>query len=222
MHGPPVTVPTPEASYPLEGPAEPEAPEEKSRWHKTGHWAGLITGCAVIGAIIGLVIVGFLKFVNGPVTASAKPDPLADARKKIEPTPDMRILSGREVELRYQSMFDAVGTQQQATGEHDQYYISSKANPARSLALTVSAQKSAKLEDDSGYKWRLSEKAQYKASPTNLGLGKAMLFSKVDNTEATLFWSNGSKELALSLTSTDPHDNPAAMMQQIMPTIRWK
>jgi hypothetical protein len=178
-----------------------DEPEPKPAGRRAGHWVGVLFGCAAVGAVIGLSIVGVMKFVNGPVRATEKSDPLEAARESVAPKPELNLLGGRDIELKYPSVFDTVGDQK---------------------TVAVLKLESNRLDDDSSYKWRSINTKEYKATNVKLGQGTAVLMTKLDGTEATLFWAWHGKDLNLAITSSDPHDKVSEMMQLVMPTIRWK
>jgi hypothetical protein len=151
-----------------------------------------------------------------------KSDPLEAARASTAPKPELNLLGGRDIELKYPSVFDTVGDQKNGAAIGDSYFLSSKGTSPRTMTVAVLKLDSNRLDDDSGYKWRSINTKEYKVVPVKLGQGTAALATKLDGTEATLFWAYKGKDLNLAITSADPHDKVSDMMQLVMPTVRWK
>lgn len=212
---------SPQQYAPAPMPQAPETPadDKEERFSAVGQWVAIILACAVIGVVIGGAIVGFLKFVNSPVTAKASADPLEAAREAAGPTTSTNLFKGKQITLQYPSSFNAVNEYNSST--LDSYMISSKTQEQTTLALAVVPLKSMLLEDDSSYKYRLVHPELYTSRQMQLGGEKAVLMTKTDKTEATLFWAHKDMDLNLSLTSSDPKLSPVDVMNQIAPTIRW-
>jgi hypothetical protein len=161
-----------------------------------------------------------LKFVNGPVTAKAMADPLEKAREAAQPTPATNVVQGKQIYFKYPSSFDTVGDQHSENGL-DSFMIGSKSSSQRTIAAAVVPLSSGLLDDDSSYKYRTIHPDLYTPRELRLGGEKAIVMTKADKTEVTLFWPHKGKDLNLSITSTDPKDNIPDIMQQIIPTFRW-
>jgi hypothetical protein len=114
-----------------------DEPEPKPAGRRAGHWVGVLFGCAAVGAVIGLSIVGVMKFVNGPVRATEKSDPLEAARESVAPKPELNLLGGRDIELKYPSVFDTVGDQKTVAAAGDSYFLSSKGTSPRTMTVAV-------------------------------------------------------------------------------------
>lgn len=210
----------PERPFELEAEIE-EIREE--RGSEAGRWVATILACAVIGVVVGAAIVGILKFVNGPVSAKAKADPLEAARDSIKPTPATNVLQGKQVYLKYPSSFDQVGESRGNGGAagFDSFMLSAKANSQSTIAVSVVTLDGSALDNDSSYKYRAAHPELYTSRTLSLGGERAVIMTKSDKTEATLFWPHAGLDLNLSVTSTDPHISASVALDQIVPTVRW-
>jgi len=77
------------------------------------------------------------------------------------------------------------------------------------------------IDDDSGYQYRSMHTELYTQKQVRLGGEKAYLFTKIDKTEASLFWPHKGMNLNLSISSNDPKGVATSTMDQVMPTVRW-
>lgn len=184
------------------------------------HWAGWVSALVVMGVLVGVAIIAVLKFLNGPVEAKPDAQTLNQMKASVVPTPVTQVLAGQTVEFSYPGVFDQVRKMQDTT--LDSYYIASKSEPGRTIAVAVVALPSNRIDDDSGYKFRLLHKESYKESREKLGGEEVVIMTKNDNTEQTLFWPHKGKSLNISITSTAPRDKVSEFMNVIKPTIRWR
>lgn len=207
--GAPVPAAEPSAGASAKGPG---------KWYWV-RWSSLMV---FMGLVTGGVLVVTLKFVDGPISATATFDSLEAARASVQPKPETNMLGGSMIELAYPSVFDTVTNRSKEAGAGDQYYISSKGSSSRTMVVTVFGLASRQLSDDSSYKFRSMHPELYKETTVKLGTEQAVIMTKTDNTEVVLFWLHGGKDLNIALTSTDPHDNLPEYIRTIIPTIRWK
>ena len=195
----------------------PEAAPAKRPGHRFAWLAALV----VMGALVGLVIVGFMKFVNGPVTATATTT-LADAQATVMPKPTTNQLAGLYFDMVYPAIFDQVVHLKNDSQTLEQYNISSKKDYRRTMAISVRPLASNLVDDDASYKFRHIHPETYKERTDKLGGEKVTVMSKVDKSEVTLFWPHQAKLFTLSMTSSNPEDGLADYMAAVEPTLRWR
>ena len=171
--------------------------------------------------ILAAAIIAVINFVNGPAIGTTSNE-LAKKQAAMAPKPEMAELTGKQITLKYPGIFDQVGNQAQNASEYDNYYLSSKGEAARGIAVAVVALPSNNIMDDSSYKFRTMKADQYRSSTEKIAGETVVIMTKLDNTEQTLFWAHKGKSLNLSITSTSPRDNLTEFMNAIKPTVRWR
>lgn len=208
-------------------PAEPErgildtADEAKAPARRGSRTAWTVS-MIVMGLLVGGVAVVMLKFVNGPVSATAAVATPTPAARVASAKTGSNLLGGEYFEMTYPGVFDQVGQQKKDTVALEQYMLSSKGDPRRSVAISVRTLESNNLGDDSSYKLRLIHPQDYKLSQEKMAGETVAVMLKTDNTEATLFWAHQGKVLAISATTSNPSDSVEEYIKAIKPTVRWR
>jgi lipopolysaccharide export LptBFGC system permease protein LptF len=224
LHGARVAHVPDEVMQPEGGPGaeavETEAAPDEAEKRPGSRFAWLVA-LAVVGALIGLVIVVFMKFVNGPVSATATTT-LAEVKATAAPKPTTNQLAGLYFDMVYPGIFDQVGRLQNDTHSLEQYNISSKKDYRRTMAVSVRDLEANLLDNDSSYKFRKINPKDYKEHTDKLGGEPVAVMAKLDNTEVTLFWPHQGKILTISITSSNPNDVLADFMTAVEPTLRWR
>ena len=185
--------------------------------HRTA-WA---LSLSAMGLVVGLVIVGIMRFLNGPVTATSAPT-LAQVQVSSTPKPSTIQLAGLYFEMTYPALFDQVGRLKNDAQAFEQYNISSKKDYRRVMAVSVRTLPSNLLDDDSSYKFRHISGKDYQERSDRLAGEAVAVMSKTDNSEVTLFWVHQGKLLTISITSSNPNDQVADYMKAVEPTLRWR
>ena len=186
-----------------------------------GRRAAWILSMVIMGGLVGIVVVGLMKFMNGPVQASAiAPTPSPAHIVSNQPTTNQ--LSGLDFEMTYPGKFDQVKQLKNDAQAVEQYYVSSKADYRRTIAVAVRLLPSDLIDDDSNYKFRKIHPEVYTERRDTLGGEAVYVMSKNDNTEISLFWAHKGRILSVSMTSSNPEDILADFMKTVEPTLRWR
>lgn len=199
--------------------AELKPARKPSKWGPRVAWTLSMTA---IGAIVGVVIVLGMKFIDGPVEATQSGPTLAKAQAAATPAPESALLGGLTFELSYPGVFDQVGTVKNGPHAIEQYNIGSKASYSRLIAVSVMDLPSNNPEDDSSFRYRQTTPQTYTSGNLTVHGEPAAMFTKNDRTERTFFWAHKGRLLTVSITSSDPHDDIEAYMALIVKTARWK
>ena len=200
-------------------PALAALPEPERR---SAHWLGWSVVSVTLGVIIGFGMVGYLKYVDGPVESKPSKS-LAEVHKSVAPTPvPPNLLSGLAIEFQYPSIFDTLGQVKNDKQALEQYNIGSKADYSRTIAVDVRPLTSGQLEDDSSFRFRQLNTTDYTITPDKIGAEPVMLADKHDKSERTLFWAHQGKEVTVALTSTNPRDDLVTIMAGIKSSLRWR
>ncbi len=188
----------------------------------SAHWLGWAVMTVTIGTVIGFASVGYLKYVDGPV--ESKPDKsLSLARKSVSPTPQPpNMFGGLTIEFQYPAVFDMVGQVKTDSQALEQYTIGSKADYSRGISVNVRPLPSGLLEDDSSYRFRQTNTAEYRLAADKIAGEPVAIFSKLDKREQTLFWAHDGREVIVSLTSGNPKDDLTGIMNGIKTSLRWR
>ena len=197
-------------------PADKPAPDHRGR--RPAWLMAMVT----IGVLVGGIGIGFIKFVNGPVSTGAiastptpSSRPLADKTGTVE-------LGGLHFNMTYPAIFDQVSQLRNDPNALEQYFFSSKGEAGRSLAVMVRPLESNQYQDDASYKFRMIHPDQYKVR-LGMILGENIaVMNKTDNTESTLFWAHEGKLITVSVVSTSPKDKVTDLMAVIESKLRWK
>ncbi|HVQ43384.1 MAG TPA: hypothetical protein VMT30_00235 [Candidatus Saccharimonadia bacterium] len=200
-------------------PGEAERPRRRGR----AHMAAWLSSLVVVGALAGGVVVGVMRLVDGPVEAQAKV--LGQVQTEAAPTAtpaDTNVLAGLIISFTYPGMFDQVSQSKSDAQVLEQYTIGSKTNYRHRVAVEVRPLPSGQLADDASWRVREIHAADYRASAEVVGGETVKFMTKTDGHEQTLFWPHGGKNLTISITSTDPHDDISAIMALIKGSLRWK
>jgi hypothetical protein len=202
---------------PIENIVEQEMLAAKPRH---GHRAGWTLSMIVMGVLVGILVIVFLRFVNGPVQANAlaaTPSP----NTVLVPKTGTSQLAGLYFDMTYPGIFDQVKQLKNDSRALEQYIISSRADYRRSMAVAVHPLEANLLDNDSNYKFRKIHPETYKERTDTLVGEPVVIMSKVDNTEETLFWPHQSRIWTVSLTSSNPNDTLKEFMTAIEPNLRW-
>jgi hypothetical protein len=186
------------------------------------HWVSWSVSLVIVGCVLGVIIIIFMKFLNGPATAQATPLTATQGIPTPEPKAGNGQLSGLYITMQYPGVFDQVSRVKNDNSALEQYNITSSGNYREQISVDVSQLPSGGLNDDSSYRYRSINPDLYTPSKATLQGEPVVLMTKSDNTEQTLFWVHGGYELIIAITSSDVTDNVKAYMSAIMPTIRWK
>jgi hypothetical protein len=201
---------------------EPLAPEPVAR-NRSGHRVGWVSAMVGAGVVVGLLIVAFLKFVDGPTEGKVSDNALYKARAAaaVKP-PAPNLLSGLMIEFQYPSIFDAVAQVRTVTHATEQYNISSKSSAGRSIVVIVQPSPAGTLADDSSYRLRQIQSSTYTPTTEKINGEPVALMTKVGGQEQTLFWIHKGNEVTVSITSTNPKDSVPEIMALIKKTLRWR
>jgi hypothetical protein len=197
-----------------------DATRPKRGW---GHRVAWLISLVVVGGLTGGLIVAAMKFVNDPVVARGKV--LSAVQASVSPAPGTAgtsRLAGLYIELLYPSLFNQLAQVKSDPQVLEEYTLSSKTNFKHVIAVDVRPLVTGNLDDDAGYKVRQIHAADYRESSDRAGSEKIAIMSKTDGHEQTLFWPHKGKLLTIAITSTDPHDDIAAIMGVIKNSLRWK
>lgn len=191
---------------------------------RRANWGGRVAwvlAMAAIGAVVGLAIVAYLKFIDGPV--SDRPDiTLAGVQASTSPTPTVSELAGIYVDLTYPGVFDQVAQVKNDANALEQYNIGSKADYRRAIAVSVRKLPTGIVNDDASYRLRKINPQDYKER-VDLSLGEPVqIMTKSDKTEQTLFWAHKNMVLTVAVTSTNPKDDLGAYMELLKSKLRWR
>ena len=196
-------------------------PAENLSQPRAVHRTAWVLSLTAMGIVVGLAIVGVVRFLNGPVTATSGPT-LAQVQASSTPKPSTIQLAGLYFEMTYPALFDQVGRLKNDAQALEQYNISSKKDYRRVMAVSVRTLPSNLLDDDSSYKFRHISGKDYLERSDKLAGEAAAVMSKTDNSEVTLFWVHQGKLLTISITSSNPNDLVAEYMKAVEPTLRWR
>ena len=197
---------------------EEEEYEGRSR-HRPGVWITLV----MVGVVFGVAVVAILKFVNGPVVAGPSvQSQIEDSKQSAQPSPDMPSLEGLKVSFSYPNALSDVSRVRNAAGI-EQYLLRTKGDGASvQIAVSVDSLPSGNLADDSSYQFRTLKSAGYTRSDIKMFGEPAVLLTKQDNTERTIFWPHKGMELTISGTTTGDFSNLTSYMATISNSLRWQ
>jgi hypothetical protein len=193
----------------------PLAPAPRRSWR----WLGILMGEIVLGAIIGFVIVFFLKYVDGPSEGSVNLN-LAKQAATPTPRPDSTFAS-QYISFQYPGAFDVVAQVKTDANALEQYNITSTESYRRSIGITVRPLTSGGVEDDASYRLRTLKAEQYVMTNIKLSGEPAIMAERYDHQERTIFWPHGKYLLTVALVSSDNGDDIAAMMDVVTKKARW-
>jgi len=193
------------------------SPKEARR----GRRAGTVAAVLVMGGLVVAVVIGTIRFLNGPVVAAGGTGKLTPPPSMAPATPATGKLAGLYVTLSYPGAFDTVRRLQSVSVDLEQYMISSKANYRHTIAVEVLPLPSGSLTDDSDYRYRTIHPELYRATSEKIGGDEVVTYGKLDETERTVFWVHGGKLLTVAITTTDGADSVEAFMAVVKPSIRW-
>jgi hypothetical protein len=202
--------------------AAEEQPVAQARGGRAGRRTAWVISMMTMGLLVGAVVIVFIKFVNGPVQASAIPPTPTPRAAAIAVNQGTIQLAGLYFEMGYPGKFDQLKQLGNDAHSLEQYYVTSKADYRRTMAVAVRPLESSSLDNDANYKVRKIHPETYKERVDKLGGEPVSVMSKIDNTEATLFWAHKGRVLSVSMTSTNPDDVLADYIKLIEPTFRWK
>jgi hypothetical protein len=195
------------------------APHKRSS--KVGGRVAWTLAMSAIGVVVAAVIILGMKFIDGPVSGAGGVT-LAQAEATSTPTPLASMLAGLYFELTYPGAFDQVSTLKNDTVSLEQYDISNKAQFQRLIAVSVRPLASGQLTDDSSFRFRQINPADYTQTALTLHGEPVVIIVKADHSEQTLFWAHKQKILTVSITSSNPKDSIPAYMKEIESTVRWR
>jgi hypothetical protein len=138
------------------------------------------------------------------------------------PEPHPRMLQGLHFQLEYPERFDLTSRLNNDSQALEQYNIGMSTKRQVTMAISVHPLTSGQLNDDSNWRVRSLDKAQYQANNELLQNETVSIMTKIDKTEKTLFWVHKNKILIVALTTNDPNDDLPTMMAAIKSTIRWR
>ncbi|MDB5178117.1 MAG: hypothetical protein JWN01_60 [Patescibacteria group bacterium] len=196
---------------------EAEAPRPRK-----AHWAAWTSSMVAVGAVLGLVIIGGLKFVSDPVEANGKS--LSHEQASVAPTPfkpPTNQLGALTFTFSYPGEFDQVAQSKNSSRALEQYMLGSKANYRHSIAVEVNPLVAGGLSGDSSYRTRQIHPADYRETQEQIGGDLVATMTKVDKQEQAMFWVHGDKVLTVAITSSDAKDDVAAFMALIKKSVRW-
>lgn len=197
-------------------------PIPRPKTERQGSRTAFILSMVIMGLLVGGVAVVMLKFLNGPVSAGATVStPTPQARMAAAKT-GSSVLSGEFFEMTYPGVFDQVGRPQKDAVALEQYMLSSKGDPRRTIAIGVRPLSSNNLNDDSNYRIRLIHPQDYKVRQEKLAGENVTVMLRNDNTEVTFFWAHLGKVLTISATTSNPTDSVEDYIKAIEPTLRWR
>ena len=192
----------------------------ESRIGRRVAWVMAMVG---VGVVVGLLIVAFLKFVDGPTEGKVSDTLLDQARAATAQKPRApNLLSGLAIEFQYPGIFDTVGQVRTDVHATEQYNIGSKSDYGRMIAVSVRTLPSGNLEDDSSYRFRQIKTSEYTPITQKVAAEPVVLMTKVGKQEETLFWAHQGRELTVSITSANPKDDVVQIMKTITSTVRWR
>ena len=185
-------------------------------------WARWIWGMVTVGVVFGLLIVGIIKFVNDPVTATGSTT-LEQVKATPTPTPPtVNHFAGKTIQFSYSGVFDTVAALSNDHQALDQYTITSKAEYRRSIAIDVRPLGSDNIDDDGSYRVRAMHPEDYTPTSVKLGNETGVVMVKSDGTERTLFWAHDDNLAAISISSNAPNDPIEDYMKTVIATIGWR
>lgn len=175
------------------------------------------------GILLGIVIclgLGIFHFLEGPsVAGAAMIDPTKDL---ITAKPRPRTLQGIAIMFSYPESFDLVSRLNTDKTALEQYNLGNSRKVQQTIAVSVRPLPTGLLNDDSSWRIRVQDSAQYASNKEILQNEPVAVMTKIDKTEKTLFWVHQGKLLIIAITTNDPNDDLAAMLASIKPTIRWR
>ena len=184
----------------------------------------LIKTCTIlilVGGIFGFAIIFLIKFVDGPVSGKINTTTLADAKASAVPTPQPnQLLSHLDFSLEYPSAFDQIAQVKSDNRSIVQYTIGSKNDYRMSIKVNLSPSETGVMNEDSSYRLRANDTQNYRATKVN-GSDEAVLMTKLDASEQTLFIMHGGKLLIIAVTSNSLKTTSAEIMAVIRPSVRW-
>jgi hypothetical protein len=198
-----------------------EAQPRKKRGRS--HWIAWGTAMTVMGVLVAVVIIAFMKFVSGPAEANIKPGQAGIPSPTATPDTGLAQLNGQTIFFSYPHLFDQVTNQKVDSGSVEEYNLGSKTNYRRLIAVDIRNEPSTlSLGEEPSFKIRQMHPETYRESPVKLGGEAASLMTKLNGQEQTLFWLHGGKVLTIAITSTDTHDDVTTFMKVVTGSVRWK
>lgn len=196
--------------------------DEEEEYEGRGRRPGLWITFAVVGVIFGVVVVAIMKFINGPVTAGPSVSAQIEQDKQsAQPTPDAPSLMGLKVAFSYPSALSDVERVRNAAGI-EQYLLRTRGDGASvQIAVEVDNLPSGQLTDDSSYQFRTLKSADYTRTSIKMAGEPAVLMTKQDNTERTIFWVHKGLELTISGTTSGAVQEMTGYMDTITKSLRW-
>jgi hypothetical protein len=192
--------------------------EKKPR--RKGSRSAWIVSMVAMGAVVGLVIIGFLRFVNDPVEAGANAKPSLRPVPAAVNTTGVNQLGGLNFTFNYPAIFDQTAPKHEPQSL-EQYNLGSKSNYRHLIAVDVRMSQPGGVTDDASYKYRLLHAELYAESIEKINGENVVLMTKKDKQEQTMFWGHQGKQLTVSVTSTDPKDDVTAILSVIKASTRW-
>lgn len=175
----------------------------------------------LVGVIFGFAIIFLIRFVDGPVSGKVNTTTLADAKASAAPTPQPhQLLSHLDFSLEYPSAFDQVAQIKSDNRSIVQYNIGSKNDYRVSIKVNLSPSETGVMNEDSSYRLRANDTQNYRAKTVG-GPDQAVLMTKLDASEQTLFIMHSGKLLTIAVTSNSTKQTSAEIMAVIQPSVRW-
>lgn len=191
--------------------------KRRGRAHKVALWSSV----AMVGVVLGLLIVGVMKFVNGPVEAKITPEPLAAKRTQASPMLEDNMLAGINFTLTYPGVFDQITHNKTDAQAVEQYMLSSKSNHRRTIAVEVRPLESGRLDSHSGYKLRHLKTDEYRETTEKIAGEPVVVMTRLDNQEQSLFWAHKDRIITVAILSSDTRDDVAVFMKTVKDSVRW-
>ncbi|MBW4061785.1 hypothetical protein HJC99_04425 [Candidatus Saccharibacteria bacterium] len=188
--------------------------------HKRRRWLGRLTGLVFVGMVVGLAVIGMLKFANDPVsgtTVSAK-----SLKQSTDPTPaPPGTLHGLYASMNYPGVFNQVSQVKTDANALEQYNLGSSTTYRRTITVDISSFPTGKPHDDSNYRLREIQSATYMPSTKTVNGETVYIMTKNDASEVSWFWPHAGKLLVVAVTTTQPGDHPADFATLVMNSVRW-
>ncbi len=131
-------------------------------------------------------------------------------------------LSGLKIEFEYPTAFDTVSQVKNDPLAVEQYNISSQKSYERSITVNVRPLPSGQLDEDSSYRFRALNTAEYRPKVEQVSGTPAVVMAKMGDGEQTLFWPSQGHVVTISVTSSHPQDDVVAIMNTVRSTLRWR
>ena len=197
---------------------EVETAAKKPR--KSKRWIGRMIGFTFVGALVGLAIVGVLKFANDPVSGSVAT--ASSLKKSTDPTPAPDgTLRGLYASMNYPGVFNQVSQVKTDANALEQYNLGSSNSYRRTITVDISNLPSGKPHDDSSYRLREIQPDNYTPSSKTVNGETVYVMSKNDGSEVSWFWPHAGKMLTVAVTTTQPGDHAVDFATMVMNSVRW-